>query len=56
MNILEAVDISIAGGMSVDYVLHLAHSYNSQTGDHADKVREWEGRLLDIVLANPILK
>jgi len=40
VNILEAVDISIAGGMSVDYVLHLAHSYNSQTGDHSHKVRK----------------
>merc|ERR1711998_607428 len=31
---------SIAGGMSVDYVLHLAHAYNGETGGHADKVRK----------------
>mmetsp|Transcript_34503 Transcript_34503/g.59278 ORF Transcript_34503/g.59278 Transcript_34503/m.59278 type:complete len:167 (-) Transcript_34503:380-880(-) len=40
VDILVAIDISIASGMSVDYVLHLAHAYNGETGDHADKVRK----------------
>eukprot|EP00619_Florenciella_sp_RCC1007_P016010 CAMPEP_0205933334 /NCGR_PEP_ID=MMETSP1325-20131115/32763_1 /ASSEMBLY_ACC=CAM_ASM_000708 /TAXON_ID=236786 /ORGANISM="Florenciella sp., Strain RCC1007" /LENGTH=61 /DNA_ID=CAMNT_0053303175 /DNA_START=42 /DNA_END=224 /DNA_ORIENTATION=+ len=28
INVLESIDISIASGMAVDFVLHLAHSYN----------------------------
>ena len=39
INLLEAIDISIAGGMSVDYLLHLVHSFNHQTGSADDKVR-----------------
>ena len=30
INVIESIDISIAGGMAVDYVLHLAHAYNHQ--------------------------
>lgn len=40
INILEAVCMSIAGGMSVDYVLHMCHSYNHLPGDAPSKVRE----------------
>jgi predicted RND superfamily exporter protein len=39
INLLEAIDISIAGGMSVDYLLHLVHSFNQQPGSADDKVR-----------------
>merc|ERR1712070_335092 len=40
INLLEAVDIAIAGGMSVDYLLHLVHSYNHQTGETQDRMRK----------------
>jgi hypothetical protein len=40
VNLLESVDISIAGGMSVDYILHLVHSYNHQTGTSFERVRK----------------
>ena len=40
INLLEAVDISIAGGMSVDYLLHMVHSYNHNTGSAAERVRK----------------
>jgi predicted RND superfamily exporter protein len=30
VNIIESIDISIAGGMAVDYILHLAHAFNHQ--------------------------
>ena len=39
INLLEAIDISIAGGMSVDYLLHLVHSFNHQSGSADQKVR-----------------
>jgi len=39
INLLEAVDISIAGGMSVDYLLHMVHSFNHRKGDSHQKVR-----------------
>jgi predicted RND superfamily exporter protein len=40
INLLEAVDISIAGGMSVDYLLHMVHSYNHNSGSSAERVRK----------------
>jgi len=40
INVIESIGISLAAGMAVDYVLHLAHSYNHQSGaDPAEKVR-----------------
>jgi hypothetical protein len=40
IGIIEAVGISVATGMSVDYVLHLSHAYNHQPAGLApDRVR-----------------
>ena len=39
INILETVDISIAGGMSVDYVLHMAHAFNHYPGTSSERGR-----------------
>jgi hypothetical protein len=30
LNVIESIDVSIAGGMAVDYVLHMSHAYNHQ--------------------------
>jgi hypothetical protein len=40
INVIESIGISLAAGMAVDYVLHLAHSFNHQRGvTSAEKVR-----------------
>ena len=40
INIIEAIGISIATGMAVDYVLHLSHAYNHQpSGPAPERVR-----------------
>ena len=39
LNIIESIGLSIATGLAVDYVLHLAHSYNHQHGTAAEKSR-----------------
>jgi len=40
INIIESIGISLAAGMAVDYVLHLSHSFNHQTGTPEEKVRK----------------
>jgi len=39
INIIESIALSLAAGMAVDYVLHLAHAFNHAKGSAEDKVR-----------------
>ena len=39
INIIESIGLSIATGLAVDYVLHLAHSFNHQHGSASTKTR-----------------
>ena len=39
----EAMVVLVAAGMSVDYLLHMAHSYNHQHGTNKERTRKyWE--------------
>ena len=40
MNVLEAVCMSIAGGLSVDYVLHMSTSFHNSKGTAKDRVQQ----------------
>ena len=47
VNVIESIDISIAGGMAVDYVLHMAHAYNHQppSWTREDRVKSAMGEM-----------
>mmetsp|Transcript_31035 Transcript_31035/g.42030 ORF Transcript_31035/g.42030 Transcript_31035/m.42030 type:complete len:1162 (-) Transcript_31035:162-3647(-) len=45
INIIESIGISLAAGMAVDYVLHLAHSFKHQHGTPPEKVKAALGEM-----------
>jgi len=47
---IEAILISIVAGFSVDYVVHLAHSYNNSSGDTYERVQSAFGEMGSSVL------
>jgi len=56
VNVIESIDISIAGGMAVDYVLHMAHAYNHQNPrwSSEDRVRAAMGSMGVSVLSGMV--
>mmetsp|Transcript_63967 Transcript_63967/g.74927 ORF Transcript_63967/g.74927 Transcript_63967/m.74927 type:complete len:129 (+) Transcript_63967:211-597(+) len=47
---IEAILISIVAGFSVNYVVHLAHSYNNSSGDTYERVQSAFGEMGSSVL------
>lgn len=45
IGVIESIDIAVAAGMSVDYVLHLVHAYGTHLGSPAERAR---GALADM--------
>ena len=39
INMVEAIDITICGGLAVDFVLHMTHSFNHHSGLNVDRAR-----------------
>ena len=56
LNVIESIDVSIAGGMAVDYVLHMSHAYNHQdpTLTSSERVRLAMGEMGISVLSGCI--